>query len=78
MEPFNKDECIFYKGSVLYALYTENSILVGPDKSEIDNIIRYMSTIEMKQPHLVDQIIGDLKMTNNVKEKTTPAPSSKI
>ena len=98
------DECLFYKGSVLYALYTDDSILVGPDKSEIDKIIQDMVTVglkitdegtledflgvnitkqpngsfELKQPHLVDQILEDLKMTSNVKEKPTPAPSSKI
>ena len=98
------DECLFYKGSVLYALYTDDSILVGPDKSEIDGIIQDMikvglkitdegtledflgvnitkqpdGSFELKQPHLVDQILEDLKMTSNVKEKTTPAPSSKI
>ena len=98
------DECLFYRGSVLYALYTDDSILVGPDKSEIDNIIRDMTKVglkitdegtledflgvnitkrsdgsfELKQPHLVDQILEDLKMTANVKGKPTPAPSSKI
>ena len=98
------DECLFYRGSVFYALYTDDSILAGPDKAEIDDIIKQMETIglnvtdegsledflgvnistnddgtiEMKQPHLIDQILKDLKMPNNIKGKPTPAPSSKI
>ena len=98
------DECLFYRGSVLYALYTDDSILAGPDKAEIDIIIKQMQSvglkitdegsledflgvnisanedgsIELKQPHLIDQILKDLKMPNNVNEKSTPAPSSKI
>lgn len=39
------DECLFYKGSVMYALYTDNLILTGPDKSEIDRIINQMKEI---------------------------------
>ena len=33
------DECILYKGNVIYLLYTDNMILAGPDKSEIDEVI---------------------------------------
>jgi hypothetical protein len=36
------DECIFYKGKTMYALYTDDSILMGPDKKEIDTIIQEM------------------------------------
>ena len=39
------DECLFYKGRVLYALYTDDSILAGPDKGEIDTIIKDMRRI---------------------------------
>ena len=34
------DECIFYKGNVVYVLYTDDSILAGPDQSEIDSVIQ--------------------------------------
>ena len=34
------DECVFYKGQAMYVLYTDDSILVGPDQRELDNIIR--------------------------------------
>ena len=33
------DECVFYKGKTLYVLYTDDSILAGPDKAEIKQII---------------------------------------
>ena len=39
------DECLFYKGNVMYALYTDDSILTGPDKGEIDKIIEQMRKI---------------------------------
>jgi hypothetical protein len=34
------DECVFYKGKTMYALYTDNSILAGPDEEEIKQIIK--------------------------------------
>ena len=34
------DECIFYKGSVIYVLYTDDSILTGPNKKEIEQIVK--------------------------------------
>jgi hypothetical protein len=34
------DECIFYKGKVVYVLYTDDSILTGPDRKEIDRVVR--------------------------------------
>ena len=34
------DECVFYRGRTLYVLYTDDSLLAGPDKDEIDVIIR--------------------------------------
>ena len=33
------DECILYKGNVIYLLYTNDTILAGPNKSEIDEVI---------------------------------------
>ena len=34
------DECIFYKGNVIYVLYTDDSILAGPDRDEINQVIQ--------------------------------------
>jgi Reverse transcriptase (RNA-dependent DNA polymerase) len=33
------DECVFYKGKVIYVLYTDDSIFAGPDQIEIDQAI---------------------------------------
>ena len=33
------DECVFYRGQVIYVLYTDDSIIVGPDQAEIDKAI---------------------------------------
>ena len=34
------DKCIFYRGRTIYMLYTDDSILAGPDKGEINQIIK--------------------------------------
>jgi len=98
------DECVFYRGSVMYVLYTDDSILAGPDIKEIDQAIKDIrdaklditiegdiqdflginidrkqdGSIHLTQPHLVDQILEDLKMPENVKTRTIPAASSKL
>jgi len=98
------DECVFYRGNVMYVLYTDDSILAGPDLSEIDKAIqdiqaaelditiegdiqdflginierREDGTIHLTQPHLIDQVIKDLKLPENATTKSTPAASSKL
>jgi Reverse transcriptase (RNA-dependent DNA polymerase). len=80
------DKCVFYRGDVLYVLYTDNSILAGPEKSEIDKVVKMIQdtglnitiegdlqdflgkniqrenngSINLTQPHLIDQILKDL------------------
>ena len=97
------DECIFYKGKMVYILYTDDSILAGPDEKEIHQIIKDIKraklditiegdledflgvnidhrkdgSIHLMQPHLIDQILKDLRLNDNqVKAKTTPTTSS--
>jgi hypothetical protein len=99
------EECVFYKGKTMYALYTDDSILAGPDLKEIDKIIADLKaaklditeegdledflgvqierkkdgSIHLTQPHLIDQILKDLRLDNeNMTTKTTPATSSTI
>jgi hypothetical protein len=89
----------------MYALYTDDSILAGPNKNEINDIINNMrkaklditeegkledflgvniermadGTIHLTQPHLIDQILDDLRLNNkNVTTKNVPALSLKI
>ena len=37
------DHCVFYKGT-LYVLYTDDSILAGPDQAELDDIVKQMKS----------------------------------
>ena len=99
------DNCVYYKGKTMYVLYTDDSILAGPDKEEIESIINKIrgtglnitregdikdflginitkrddGSIELKQPHLIDQILNDLKMDkDNLKMKETPCKVSQV
>jgi hypothetical protein len=98
------DACVFYRGKTVYLLYTDDSILAGPDQKEIDqciedikkaklditvegdlqdflgvNIERKEDGIHLTQPHLIKQILKDLRLDgDDVKGKDTPASSSKL
>ena len=50
------DECVFYKGRTIYALFTDDSILAGPDKEKIDQII-----VDLKKAKLDITEEGDLE-----------------
>jgi len=49
------DECLFYKGSSVFVLYTDDSILAGPNHEELDSIIE-----EMKETGLNITVEGDI------------------
>jgi hypothetical protein len=49
------DPCVFYKGGMMYVLYTDDSILAGPDLREIEECIE-----EMKGVNLDITVEGDL------------------
>ena len=51
-----EDQCLFYHGQVMYVLYTDDSILAGPDPKEIDRIIK-----KMRKAKLDITIEGDLE-----------------
>ncbi len=50
------DECVFYKGNVIYILYTDDSILAGPSQKEIDQVIE-----QIQQAKLKITVEGDIK-----------------
>jgi hypothetical protein len=50
------DECVLYRGSTMDVLYTDDSILAGPDETEINQIIK-----EMKQVKLDITVEGGLE-----------------
>ena len=89
----------------MYTLYTDDSILAGPDPTEIDDTLKLMrrsklditeeetledflgvnidrksdGTIHLTQPHLIDNILGDLDLLGKwVKTRTTLTSPSKI
>ena len=98
------DECVFYRGKTVYVLYTDDSILAGPDKEEIDQIIKDIKAaklditdegdiqdflginiamkkgeIHLTQPHLIEQVLKDLRMDGDkVNTKSIPAMTSRI
>jgi hypothetical protein len=37
------DECVFYHGKTIFLVYTDDTILVGPDEKEIENIVKTLS-----------------------------------
>jgi hypothetical protein len=53
-KPSKHDDCVFYKGSMVYVLYTDDSIIAGPDKTEI------LKTIELMKQELDITIEGTL------------------
>ena len=50
------DECVFYKNNIVYILYTDDSIIAGPNRSEIDKTIELI-----KKAQLNITIEGDLQ-----------------
>jgi Reverse transcriptase (RNA-dependent DNA polymerase) len=42
------DPCVFYKGKAMYVLYTDDSILAGPDEQELDAIIEEIKSTGLK------------------------------
>lgn len=55
----NVDENIFYKGSMVYLLYTDDSILVGPNMDEIDESVEAISKLlEITDEGEVNDFLG--------------------
>lgn len=55
------DECIYYRGSTIYALYTDDSILAGPDKEEIDRItheLRHKAKLDITVEGDIQDFLG--------------------
>ena len=50
------DERVFYHGNVLYVLYTDDSILAGPNRDEIEQVLK-----ELKEAKLDITDEGDVK-----------------
>jgi hypothetical protein len=65
--PSEIDECLFYKGKSVFVLYTDDSILAGPDEQELEDIIQEMksvgSTLQWKE---TSQTFLEFKLTESM------------
>jgi hypothetical protein len=61
------DECVFYRGQVMYVLYTDDSILAGPDKKELDKVVKDMK--KAKLDITVEGNLADFLGINITREK---------
>jgi hypothetical protein len=50
------NKCVFYRGKTLCVLYTDDSLLAGPDKREIDKVINELKS----KANLAITVEGDL------------------
>jgi hypothetical protein len=41
--PNKHDECVFYHGTTAFIVYTDDTILLGPNKEEIDNLVKQLA-----------------------------------
>ena len=39
------DECLFYYGKTIFIVYTDDTILMGPDQKEVDNLVKKIGSI---------------------------------
>jgi hypothetical protein len=39
-KPSHHDECILYNGKTIFIVYTDDTILLGPGKDEIDLLVK--------------------------------------
>ena len=61
------DDCIYYKGDIIYILYTDNSIFLGPIQEKIDAAIE-----DIKRADLNIIVKGDVKDFLDVKIEWLP------
>jgi hypothetical protein len=68
------DECIIYRATTVLLIYVDDGIMCSPSAKEIQTVIdelldAYLGikisrptphTIELKQPHLIQQILDDM------------------
>jgi len=41
--PSEHDECVFYHGTTIFIVYTDDTILLGPSKEEIDDLVQKLA-----------------------------------
>jgi hypothetical protein len=44
------DQCVFYYGRTIFLVYTDDTILVGPDEKEIEKIVKTLKELQSGRP----------------------------
>ena len=54
------DECVFYRGKTVYILYTDDSILAGPDPEEIEQVLKDLKkeNFEVTDEGNIEDVLG--------------------
>jgi Reverse transcriptase (RNA-dependent DNA polymerase) len=54
------DKCMFYRGNVIYCLYTDNSLLAAPTDNELEEVIRDMKStgLDLTVEGLLEDFLG--------------------
>ena len=54
------NECVFYIGKTVYILYTDDSILAGPDSEEIEQVLKYLkkANLEVTDKGNIEDFLG--------------------
>ena len=61
------DPCVFYKGRIIYVLYTDDTILAGPNKKEIDETIEQIKSagLQITVEGSIEDFLGVRVQRNN-------------
>jgi hypothetical protein len=58
-KPSEFDECVFYYGTTIFIVYTDDTILLGPDKKEIETIFKKLeSTFNIEDQGELSDYLG--------------------
>jgi hypothetical protein len=59
LQPSEFDECVFYYGTTIFIVYTDDTILLGPDKKEIETIFEKLeSTFNIEDQGELSDYLG--------------------
>ena len=80
-KPSEHDECVFYYGSTIFIVYTDDTILLGPNKKEIDEVFKKLdNTFNIEdQGELSDYLgIKIVRNSNGTMEWSQPTLTNSI
>ena len=63
------DECVFYRGNVVFLLYVDDGILCSPDNSAIEKVIKQLQKdFEMTDEGALSEYLGNRLLSQSVLE----------